>query len=142
LRSVLTDTGFWIALFEDRKQPQQHELAVQLFELLDNQQVFVPWPVVFETMRTSFVRQRGWVQQFAPILNRPEIRLIDDGDYRQNALDTVIDRAKKGKDVPSLVDALLHEIILDDTYRFDHLFTFNYRDFAEPCRRRKIEIKL
>ncbi|MCY7350515.1 MAG: hypothetical protein LH606_07585 [Cytophagaceae bacterium] len=142
MKNVLTDTGFWIALFEERKQPKQHELAVQLFELLDNQKVFVPWPVVYETMRTSFVHESGWVQRFVDILNRPEIHLIEDDIYRQKAVDAVVEKARRGKEVPSLVDALLHQIILDDTYRFDHLFTFNLRDFYEPCRRRKIEINL
>ena len=81
--SVLADTGYWIALFDPRESAHQEVLGSA--ELIDLLTLVMPWPTLYETLRTRFVRRRDWVARLDQRLKRPNVALIDDRDYCEEA---------------------------------------------------------
>ncbi len=55
-KKVLVDTGYWIALFNER---DQHHVAAQVLENeLAIHTLLVPWPTLFECVDTRLSRRR------------------------------------------------------------------------------------
>ena len=55
-KNLLLDTGFWYALYEVRDS--HHEDAQILADLLDLHNLVLPWPCLYETLNTRFVKRR------------------------------------------------------------------------------------
>ena len=129
--TIVVDTGFWIALFDSRDE--HYEKAGELNEYLEDSRVIVPWPVVYETLRTRFVRNQEWIDGFDRILKRGNIHYIEDEGFRSDAYDMVISSRRRDGRSLSMVDATLRLIIADASVRTDYLLTFNHVDFADVC---------
>lgn len=54
MQNVLTDAGIWYGLF-DRKD-QYSSQAQEKAEYLDLLHIVLPWPILYETLRTGLVR--------------------------------------------------------------------------------------
>jgi predicted nucleic acid-binding protein len=59
---VLPDTGVWHALFDSR-DPHFEDVG-EKGKVLGSTQALLPWPVVYETLRTRFVRNRPALARF------------------------------------------------------------------------------
>lgn len=57
--TVLVDTGYWIALFDPREAA--HGTVAGTEDLIELLTLVMPWPVLYETLRTRFMRRRDWV---------------------------------------------------------------------------------
>lgn len=137
-RSVVVDTGFWYALCDPGDG--LHKEAGAKAHYLDEMNVLIPWPCLYETFRTQFARKRPAVQRLETLLRKPHVELLDDAPYRDPGLDDAIRSGIAGKRPISLVDMVIR-LILDDTgVRTDCLLTFNVPDFQDVCRRRGIQI--
>jgi len=135
---ALVDSGFWIALLD--KRDQHYDEAQQKAEMLLDLRYVLPWPILYETLRTRFVRRPLAVGKFKSFLKRPGTTFLEDAKYRAAALsDTLAERPPSGR-VFSLVDNVLRMIIADTTVKVDCVFTFNKRDFIDVCSRRGVEI--
>jgi hypothetical protein len=100
----------------------------------------IPWPTVYETLRTRFVRNRSGLQLFEIFLKTHPIVYIDDDIYKNEALDLSIESSlRKGRPL-SMVDCLLRLIIDDPNVKIDYLLTFNQPDFVDACRKNRVEI--
>jgi predicted nucleic acid-binding protein len=62
LENALADTGLWYAIFDRRDQ--YHSEAQEKAEALEPFQIVLPWPTLYETLRTKFVRNRTALGQF------------------------------------------------------------------------------
>lgn len=51
---LLVDTGYFFALFDPGDQ--YHEEAVKKQEWLDELPIVLPWPILYETLNTRFVK--------------------------------------------------------------------------------------
>ena len=80
------------------------------------------------------------MQSFEIFINKPNVSLINDFEYKENCLKLAFEYSKIGKRSFSLVDIVLRNIILDDSYKIDFLLTYNTEDFIDVCKKRKIEI--
>jgi predicted nucleic acid-binding protein len=132
----LIDSGFWFALLDERDPyfPQAQAKA----DVLRNVSYILPWPVLYETMCTRFVRRPDKILQFETFLKRPHAVIMDDTPYRSDSLDRVFSEARRGFRAISLVDTVVR-LILDDVNVMKHgLITFNPRDFADVCARRRV----
>jgi hypothetical protein len=79
------DTGIWFAMFDPR---DQHRARIgEIAEYLDLCHLILPWPTLYETLRTRFVRNRNALQRFEVYLKRPRISFLDDKPYRKTAID-------------------------------------------------------
>ncbi|MCA1961078.1 MAG: hypothetical protein LDL33_09790 [Desulfomonile sp.] len=135
---ALVDSGFWIALLD--KRDEHYDEAQQKAEmLLDLHHVF-PWPILYETLRTRFVRRPLAVRKFKFFLKRPGMTYLEDDKYRESALSATLSEGRPSGRVFNLVDNILRMIIADTTVRVDCVFTFNKRDFIDVCNRRGVEM--
>jgi predicted nucleic acid-binding protein len=138
-KTALVDTGFWIALLDERDG--HHEDALNKSRILRNLAYILPWPSLYETLNTRLVRRPDRVRQFVQsFLKRPNAVILDDCCYRDSALEKTLSDKLMRKHPLSLVDNVLREIIADKNVRLNCLFTFNVGDFADVCKRRNLEV--
>lgn len=136
--SVLIDTGIWIALFDSRDP--YHDKMEQMIEYLELCQWLIPYPTLYETLNTRLTRKRHVMQRFKIYLKRPNIVLLNDQAYREDALTLCFSSTLKNYRPLSLVDCLIRLMLEDVNVKIDALATFNQIDFADVCRSRQIEI--
>ena len=133
---VLIDTGFLYGYCDARDQ--HHDRALELFEQIKYFNLYLAWPVTYETLRTRCVRNKLSVAIFEKFLRDTQIEYIDDSIYRQAVLNQTIKSAVRGRPI-SMVDMVLR-FILEQLQRIDALVTFNIGDFQDVCRKRNIKI--
>ncbi len=137
--TVIADTGFWIALFDSRDQ--NHQSAASRTGWLELATLVVPWPILYEALRSRFVRRRDWVTRLDIQLKKPNVQFVEDGDYRDEAYALTVDYATRRKPRPiSMIDMLCRLLIADPTIRIDYLLTTNPKDYLDVCRSRKVEL--
>lgn len=136
--NILVDTGFWYALFDRRDS--LHLAAEEKSARLRPLNIVIPWPVLYETLNTRFVSNRAVLRQFVGVLRRPGAVVLDDGPYRERALDVVSKPVPERPRMFSLTDCILRLILDDADTRIDFLATFNVGDFADICRKRRIQL--
>lgn len=135
---VLADTGVWYALCDSRDS--LHSKALSRAGLLEQHHVVLPWPVVYETLCTRFVRNSRALRRFVGLLKRPRIEYLDDSTYVQDALDIAIESSLSRARPLSMVDCAIRLILDDVDTRVDYLMTFNPADFLDVCERRRIRL--
>lgn len=135
--SILVDTGFWIALLDPREQ--KHKDSERQVELFERFTVVMPWPVVYETLRTRLARQQGGLPRFESLLKMSNVHYLDDQPYRQRALADTFEFARRRRPL-SMVDCLLRLVLDDPKVRVAYLATYNERDFRDLCQRRRVEM--
>jgi predicted nucleic acid-binding protein len=132
------DTGFWIALFD--KRDAEHNSVGKKEDVIDRYTLIVPWPILYETLRTRFVRRPNWVAQLETRLKRPKVVFVDDRDYCEEALASTVEYSMRLRRPISMVDMLCRLLIADPKIRIDYLLTVNPKDFADLCRKHRVEI--
>ncbi len=135
---VLIDTGYWCALFDARDS--RHKEAENKSHFVDSLGIIVPWPTVYETLRTRFVKNRYCVDGFDRLLKRPNVTIVPDEKYREIAYKKTIDEARIGKRSISLCDMTIRLMLQEVDLKIRALLTFNHRDFADVCRSSKVEM--
>ncbi|MBI5590754.1 MAG: hypothetical protein HY881_09750 [Deltaproteobacteria bacterium] len=135
---ALADTGVWYGIFDSRdSRYNEAQSKVEFFDLFT---IVIPWPTVYETLRTRFVRNRTGLQLFEIFLKTHHIVYIDDDIYKNEALDLSIESSLRKRRPLSMVDCLLRLIIDDPNVKIDYLLTFNQPDFIDACRKNRVEI--
>ena len=131
----LIDSCFWIALFDSRDQ--YHVRAVELWELIEEENFLVPWPTLYETLATRMIRRPDRVEALVALLKSDAVILHDDTSYREKALQSLIDF-----EMPpcSLTDKVIRRVLEDRRLNLQALITFNRRDFEDVCQERNIPI--
>ena len=133
---VLVDSGFFIALFNERDQ--HHESARRQEKWLDFMLIVLPWPILYETVNTRLARRPANLARFGAIARSPETALLDDSLYREESFATVL--AQDANVGLSLVDAVLRNIIEDANVAISAMLTFNERDFLAACHQYNVEL--
>jgi len=71
LTTILVDTGVWYAIC-DSKDSQQVEISIEeLWAKIEPHFIVVPWPIVYETLRTKFVKNHRALERFEMRLKLP-----------------------------------------------------------------------
>lgn len=125
---ILIDTGYLYALFEEKDE--HHSEALEYAEFLSDYEVIIPWPILYETVNTRFIRRPLTIRRMEGLLKRPNITLLDDRAYKQEALDLSLSNVGRAF---SVVDNVLRLVLDDRTVRVNYLFSFNRGDFADVC---------
>jgi predicted nucleic acid-binding protein len=135
--NILVDTGFWYALY--REKDQHHSQAQSMQKYLEPvHNIILPYPVLYETLNTTFVEQKNWMFGFSEMLNRTTTILISDEPYKEKALSSVLTETSRPM---SLVDRVIRLMLDDDNLNINALITFNAGDFIDLCRNKRIELK-
>ena len=136
-KNIILDSGYWFALYEERDQ--YHEDALLISEYLEPHNIVVPWPTLYETLNTRFVRRGQWLTSFEAILTHKNTVQIPDGKYKDTAIESIFLQTKSHKKF-SLVDLVIREILLDVEININAIVTFNVSDFEDICWKKNIEI--
>jgi predicted nucleic acid-binding protein len=137
-KTILADTGYWIALFDPRDQ--FHTQAKPKANYLETFSVLFPWPIIYETLGTRFVKNQLGMAGFERVLKRRNVLFANDGFYREAALERTLQESRRGASAISLCDMMIRLILQDKKLRIDGLLTFNQKDFSDVCRTTKTEI--
>jgi predicted nucleic acid-binding protein len=140
MASILVDTGVWLAICDPRDRAVAQEIVDDIYERIKVHSIVVPWPIAYETLRTRFVRNRLAMERFEQEIRSPRVILLDDTPYREEALALSIDSSLRRDRPLSMVDCAMRLLIDDVRTRIRYLVTFNQRDFADICTRRRIEL--
>ncbi|MES2681330.1 MAG: hypothetical protein V4635_15655 [Bacteroidota bacterium] len=135
--AVLTDTGYWIGLLDSTDA--FHEESNTVSELILEAPIILPWPCLYETIRTRMARKRDRLLIFEQIIRRNNIELLPDDKYRDTALEQVFYLNRVGKTY-SLADMVIRQMLMDVNINVRYLVTFNEADFKDLCDIRSIEI--
>ncbi len=135
-KNIVADSGFWFALFNERDR--HHDDALRIEANLEQLNLLIPWPTLYETINTRFVRRMECREGLRRYLEKPSTIRIDDAPYKENAISTVIDPRSKREF--SAVDYIIRNILEDPDVKTDALITFNEGDFFDVCYGNNIEI--
>lgn len=135
-KTIILDTGFWYALYDERDQ--FHDKALLYSDYLHPHKLIIPWPSLYETLNSRFVKHSAWVTSFESYIRKPSVEIIPDEPYKNDALNKIFSADKKQRKY-SLVDLIIREIISDNSIKVDSILTFNISDFFDICNKRKIE---
>lgn len=136
--TLLVDSGFFFALFNPRDQ--HHDAARDKQEWLEMLSVVMPWPILYETINTRFMRRPETIARFESVIRAPETKFLDDSPYRLEAYENTLTQAKSQDKAMSLVDSVLRAILDDTNVRIGAMLTFNLRDFEHLCRVQGVEL--
>jgi predicted nucleic acid-binding protein len=135
---AIADTGIWYAMFDAR---DQHARDIkEKVDILSLYRIVMPWPTVYETLRTRLVRNKYAMQRFEDYLKRPNIEYLDDSQYREAALELAFYSALRKSRPLSMVDCLIRLLLDDIDVKVSCLATFNHADFIDLCNKRRIEL--
>jgi len=137
---VLIDTGVWYALCDRTDHVVSQDVVDDIRERVAVHSVVLPWPIAYETLRTSFVRKRFALAQFEREIRPPRIQPLDDAPYRSAALELSIESSLRRNRPMSMVDCLMRILLDDVNVNIRYFVTFNVRDFADVCARRRVEL--
>lgn len=135
---VLTDAGFWLGLCD--KSDENHAQSERVLRMIERFHVVLPWPILYEVLRTKFVKNKNLAQRFEELRAGLALRFEADESYRDAAYEETMRLAKSGKRRISLVDMVVRHMMSDEKIRIDYFVTFNPSDFFDVCKKRKIEI--
>jgi predicted nucleic acid-binding protein len=136
---LLVDSGFWIGLLDPRDQ--HHLQARRLLPTVERCHVLLPWPCMYEFLRSRIARRPEAVASLRTILSLSGVERFDDGPYRAKALERCLHPAAFSRGL-SLADQVLRSIAEDDHVKLHGIVTFNARDFLDVCNRRRPELEL
>lgn len=136
-KNVIFDSGFWYAFYDERDS--YHNNAIILGDYLQIHNLIIPWPILYETLNTRFVRKNSWLVGFENLIKSSNVLKLSDEMYRNKAVELVFSENKRGKSY-SLVDLVIREVLQDRKVKVDAIVTFNPKDFFDICLLRNLEI--
>jgi len=138
MKNILIDTGFWFGLYD--KRDNFYHQANELFEYLSLGQILIPYPSLYETINTRFAKNKEGIEAFEKLISKPEVILIDDKDYKNEALELTMNSSIRMNKPYSLVDVIIRLMLSDKNLKIDYLISFNPNDFFDVCSNKNIEI--
>lgn len=138
MKHALMDTGIWYAMCDHRDE--HHAEARNKIAKFDAIQLIAPWPTLYETLRTRFVKNSLALQTFEQYLKRSKVSYLDDAPYRKVAMEICLESSLRAGRPLSMVDCLLRLILEDRNVKTHALATFNPQDFIDICTKYRIEM--
>lgn len=138
IECAIADTGIWFALCDDHDQ-HRHDVA-PYEDLLELVTILIPWPSMYETLNSRFVKRTHIFQRFERCLARYAVEFIDDEPYRNGAYEQTLSFARIGRRPLSFVDMIIRFMIDDNKLKKHYLMTFNKKDFLDVCLSNRIEM--
>ncbi len=134
---IIVDTCFWYALYNPREL-ERHAQARQKAHYLETSTILIPWPSLYESVNSRFVKNTPAIKQFEMLLAAQHFERISDEPYRELALRAVF-RTVETRSM-ALVDMVIRLILEDINVRKHAFLTFNNKDFDDLCRKHQVEM--
>jgi len=138
MNNILIDSGFWYALYDRRDS--YYTKAQEIFEFLSIGNVLIPFPSLYETINTRFAKNEIGLRNFKRLIDEPNIVLLDDQEYKSEAMELTFRSALDLKKPYSLVDIIIRLMLSDEKLKVDYLISFNPGDFIDVCGKRRISM--
>ena len=138
--SALVDTGIWYAIFDPSDKKLAPESANNVLNRIEKHSLVLPWPVLYETLGTRFVKNKPALRLFEEKLQSLDVVFLPDENYRQEALELSFASSLRDSRYLSLVDCVLRLILDDRNVKVKYFLTVNPGDFADVCRKNAIEL--
>ncbi|MDP4187384.1 MAG: hypothetical protein Q8907_06285 [Bacteroidota bacterium] len=138
MNNILVDTGFWYALYTERDE--YYIKANELVEYLELGNVLIPYPSLYETINTRFSKNTKGLCDFKSRLEQNNFELLEDEEYKSDAIQLTFESSLYMKKPISLVDMVIRQMLADDKLNINFLITFNPEDFIDVCIQHRIKI--
>jgi predicted nucleic acid-binding protein len=125
---ILADTCFWRALVD--KRDQNHKIALKQMDIIikNKHTILIPWPTMYETLKTKFVKDTYHMSRFIESLAKIKPEYVDDSKWRDSCFKPI---CEKKCNHASLVDAIILSIIEDKSIHIDNIITYDEHDFGQ-----------
>ena len=67
-KNVVADTGYWFALF--KQDDDHHDRALEIEKDIEHLNILIPWPTLYETINTKFVKKAEYRQGLQRYLDK------------------------------------------------------------------------
>jgi predicted nucleic acid-binding protein len=126
MKTIILDTGYWIALFNPEKEKEKQKTVEEVTRLIDenNYSILIPFPTLYEFLNSKLSRKKDRVNLVIE-LSKNKYKKIYDDKYRDKALKKFSDQFSYSISDISLVDEVIKEMIEDDKLRTDSIVTFD-----------------
>jgi len=126
MKTIILDTGYWIALFSPEKEKEKQKTVEEVTRLIDenNYSILIPFPTLYEFLNSKLSRKRDKINLINE-LSKSKYKKIYDDDYRDKALKKFSDQFSYSISDISLVDEVIKEMIEDEKLRTDSIVTFD-----------------
>jgi len=121
---VIVDTGFWIALYDPTKQPENYLEAERIANEIEDENIIILFPTLYEFVNSRLSRRESKLQ-FEKLLGRPNITKLSDSKYKSKALENFFLKSNLEYSDISLVDEVIKLIIADNSIRIDYIASFD-----------------
>lgn len=127
MKTVILDTGYWIALFNPEKEKDKQEVVEFVSDLIDgnNYKIIIPFPTLYEFLNSKLSRKKNGYLNLKKELSKDKYNKVYDDKYREKALKTFTNNFSRNVGDISLVDEIIKEMISDDNLRTDIIVTFD-----------------
>lgn len=138
MNNIILDTCFWRAIY-NTKDAHYKEAQLISKKYIDNTayRILVPYPTLYELLRTEFVKDKSILEPVNTLLNKTCFVKICDLEYRDRALDLTFNNNKRNL---SIIDNLIRLMLEDKNLQIKGLVTFNIGDFFDVCRSKSITL--
>lgn len=59
--NCIVDTGFWFGLYDKNDSLEYHNAAIRIAPKLERfNKIIIPWPSLYETLNTKFMKSPNW----------------------------------------------------------------------------------
>lgn len=127
MKTIILDTGYWIALFNPEKEIDKQEVVEFVSNLIDenNYKIIIPFPTLYEFLDSKLSRKKAGKLNLQKELSKSKYDKVYDDKYREKALKTFTKNFSFNVGDISLVDEVIKEMIFDDNLRTDIIVTFD-----------------
>jgi predicted nucleic acid-binding protein len=141
MSNICVDTAFLIGLY-DHSDPyhQQASACFDQYFAQANNHLIVPFPILYETVNTRFVKNRRAMSLLNNDWNRLQserrLQLLSDITFRDEVIQDCFSELQKPAGryrALSAVDRVIRKILSDVNVQIAAFVTFNPGDFADVC---------
>jgi predicted nucleic acid-binding protein len=127
MKTILLDTGYWIALFSSENEKEKQDVVEYVSELIDenNYTVIIPFPTLYEFLNSKLSRKGRQKFNLEAELSKQKYEKVYDEKYRKKALENFFKQFSFVNYDISLVDEIIKEMIEDTTLKTDIIVTFD-----------------
>src|SRR5690606_5112840 len=124
---ILIDSCYWFGLFDIKDQYKNYSNEVK--DIIKGHKLIIPYPSLYEVLNSKFIKNKIALNTIESLIKSGEILLLEDEEYRQNALENTYSIYRTQLPQISFVDSIIREILSDPKIRIDVLVTYNEKDF-------------
>ncbi|WKW45491.1 hypothetical protein P3875_06780 [Myroides sp. JBRI-B21084] len=127
MKTILLDTGYWIALCNPEKEKEKQNVVKHITKLIDgnNYKIIIPFPTLYEFLNSKLSRKGRQRFHLETELSKQKYEKVYDEKYRKKALENFFKQFSFVNYDISLVDEIIKEMIEDTTLKTDIIVTFD-----------------